>query len=73
MKKRSSRGPTSRNVSLRTTMQAPETQSTGVGWYCCVTAGNWLFTSELFGKRRVRREVRPRNPVRMLISRRAES
>jgi hypothetical protein len=55
------------------TMQAPETQSTGVGWDWSVTAGNWLRTIELLGKRRVRREVRPRNPERALISRRAES
>jgi hypothetical protein len=54
-------------------MQAPETQSTGLGWDWSVPAGNWLFTIELLGKRRVRREVRPRNPERALISRRAES
>ena len=51
-----------RSVSLRMAMQAPETQSTGEGWDPSVTAGNWLFTSELLGKRRVRSEVRPSNP-----------
>ena len=64
--------PDPRSVSLRMTMQAPETQSTA-GWDLSVTAGNWLFTRELLGKRRVRREVRPRKPERALISRRAES
>ena len=38
-----------------------------------MTAGNWLFTSELLGNRRVSREVRPRKPESALISRRAES